>query len=92
MGRKREHKGHGSSRRKYAAIGFVVSKFVVPVVKRQARKRAKSAVKGTATSTVGAVKRHPGRTSIAVGSAIGAAGWLLTRGRRGDDADDHPAE
>ncbi|MCW2922340.1 MAG: hypothetical protein JWL76_2214 [Thermoleophilia bacterium] len=77
---------------KYAAIGYVVSKFVLPVAKRQAKKSAKRKAKGAVTGTANVAKRHPARTSVAVGAAAGAIGWLATRGRRnggtssGDDA------
>jgi hypothetical protein len=67
---------------KYAAVGYVVTKFVVPVAKRQAKRAAKRKAKGAVTGTTGALKRHPARTSVAVGSAVGAVGWLVTRGRR----------
>lgn len=69
------HKG------RYAAIGYVVSKFVVPVAKRQAKKSAKRKARGAVTGTANAAKAHPARTSVAVGAAAGAIGWLLTRGR-----------
>lgn len=73
------HKG------RYAAIGYVVSKVVVPVAKRQAKKSAKRKARGAVTGTTNAAKAHPARASIAVGAAAGAIGWLLTRGRRDDD-------
>lgn len=70
---------------RYAAIGYVVSKFVFPVAKRQAKKSAKRKAKGAVTGTASAAKAHPARTSVAVGATLGAVGWLLTRGRRGED-------
>ncbi len=74
---------------KYAAIGYVVSKFVFPMARRQAKKTAKTKAKGAVTGTANVAKQHPARTSIAVGSAIGALGWLVTRNRRtGDGSDD----
>lgn len=73
---------------KYAAIGYVVTKFVYPVAKRQAKKSAKRKAKGAVTGTANAAKAHPARTSIAVGATIGAIGWLLTRGRRAGDTHD----
>ena len=75
--------------RKYAAIGFVVSKFVFPVAKRQAKKAATRKAKGAVSGTANAAKSHPARTSVAVGATVGALGWLLTRSRRsgGDELD-----
>lgn len=70
---------------KYAAIGYVVSKFVFPVAKRQAKKSAKRKAKGAVSGTANAAKAHPARTSVAVGATLGALGWLVTRGRRGSD-------
>ncbi|MEO6867146.1 MAG: hypothetical protein ABI200_03915 [Gaiellales bacterium] len=69
------------NRTRYAAIGYVVSKFVIPVAKQQAKKQAKNKVRGAAVGTRDAVVSHPARTSIAVGALVGAAGWLLTRNR-----------
>ena len=70
---------------RYAMIGYVVSKFVIPVAKRQAKASAKRKAKGTASSAANVAKAHPARTSIAVGAAAGAIGWLVTR--RGPSAD-----
>lgn len=67
---------------KYAAIGFVVSKFVFPVMKRQAKRSARRKAQGAVTSTTTMAKAHPARTSVAVGATVGAIGWLVTRGRR----------
>jgi ElaB/YqjD/DUF883 family membrane-anchored ribosome-binding protein len=67
---------------RYAVIGYAVSKFVIPVAKRQAKAQAKRKAKGAVTSTTNAAKAHPARTSIAVGAAAGAIGWLLTRRER----------
>lgn len=75
------HKG------RYAAFGYVVSKFIVPVAKRQAKRSAKRKARGAVTGTANAAKAHPARTSVAVGAAAGAIGWLLTRGRHGDRTD-----
>jgi len=73
-------------RTKYAAIGYVVSKFVFPLARRQAKKAAKAKAKGAATGTANVARQHPARTSIAIGSIIGALGWLATRDRgTGDD-------
>jgi hypothetical protein len=72
---------------KYAAIGYVVSKFVFPVAKRLAKKSAKTKAKGAVTATANAATAHPARTSVAVGATIGALGWLVTRGRRGGGGD-----
>jgi hypothetical protein len=71
--------------RKYAAIGYVVSKFVFPVAKRRAKKAAKKKAKGAVTGTANAARTHPARTSVAVGATIGAIGWLVTNRRRGSD-------
>lgn len=81
------HKG------RYAAIGYVVSKFVFPLAKRRAKQAARRKARGAVTGTANAARNHPARTSVAVGAAVGAIGWLVTRGRRsgaptspGDDA------
>ncbi len=71
------------NRGKYAVIGYVVSKFVFPVAKRQAKRSAKRKATGAVTGTANAAKRHPARTSIAVGATAGAIGWLATRGKHG---------
>jgi hypothetical protein len=80
----------GSVRNKsrYAAIGYVVSKFVFPMAKRRAKKQAKRKAKGAVTGTANAARNHPARTSVAVGATIGAIGWLATRGRRGGSSID----
>lgn len=64
---------------KYAAIGYAVSKFVIPIAKRQAKAQAKRRAKGAVTSTTNVAKAHPARASILVGVAAGAIGWLVTR-------------
>lgn len=66
----------------YAAIGFVVSKVVIPLAKRQAKRAAKDKSRAAAAGTVHAARRHPARTSIAAGALAGAVGWLLTRNQR----------
>ena len=66
----------------YAAIGWAVSKFVLPLAKRQAKRKMKGAAKGAVTRPAGAAKRNPGKASIAVGTAVGALGWLVSRKRR----------
>lgn len=76
------HKG------RYAAIGYVVSKVVLPVAKRQAKKSAKRKARGAVSGTGDAIKRNPGKTSVALGTVIGAVGWVLTRDRDGTDAED----
>ena len=70
---------------KYAAIGYVVSKFVLPIAKRQAKKQAKAKARGAVTGTANAARRHPARTSVALGAAASAIGWLVTRRRSGAD-------
>lgn len=72
---------------KYAAIGFVVSKFVLPAAKRRAKQQAKAKAKGAVVAPARAAKRHPARASVAVGAAVGAIGWLVSRRRNGGDAD-----
>ena len=74
-------------RTKYAAIGYVVSKFVLPLARRQAKKAARNKARGAVVNTADAAKRHPARTSIAIGSALGAIGWLATRSRTGEGDD-----
>ena len=72
---------------KYTAIGYVVSKFVFPVAKRQAKASAKRKAKGAVNGTANVARAHPARTSIAVGAAAGAIGWLVARGRSDVDVD-----
>jgi hypothetical protein len=76
-----------SKRAQYTAIGYVVSKVVIPLAKRQAKQQARTKVRGVAAGTRNAAVSHPGRTSLAIGAAIGAIGWLLTR-RGGASASD----
>jgi ElaB/YqjD/DUF883 family membrane-anchored ribosome-binding protein len=73
--------------KKYAAIGYMVTKFVVPVAKRQAKKAAKQKARGAIVAPAKAAKRHPARTSVAVGAAVGALGWLVSRRRNGSGPD-----
>lgn len=80
------------NRAKYTAIGYVVSKFVIPVAKRQAKASAKKKAKGAANGAVSSARSHPARTSIAIGAAIGAVGWLVTRARGGNDVEELPGE
>jgi hypothetical protein len=70
-----------SSRARYTAIGYVVSKFVLPVARKQAKKAARNKVRGMGSS----VGRHPAKVSLVVGSAVGAVGWLLTRRGRDEE-------
>lgn len=72
---------------RYAALGYVVSKFVVPLAKRRAKRSAKRKAKGAVTGTANAAREHPAKASVAVGAAVGAVGWLATRGRRRGRAD-----
>ncbi|MCW2923674.1 MAG: hypothetical protein JWM98_1078, partial [Thermoleophilia bacterium] len=73
---------------KYAAIGYVVSKVVVPVAKKQAKKAAKNKAKAVVTAPAGAVRRSPAKASVLIGTAVGALGWIVTRRRgRGPDAE-----
>ncbi|MCW2961202.1 MAG: hypothetical protein JWM90_1589 [Thermoleophilia bacterium] len=71
--------------KKYAALGFVVAKFVLPLARKKAKQAAKKSAGNAVAGTTGAMKRHPARTSLIVGSALGAVGWLITRGRNGAD-------
>lgn len=76
------------SSRKYAVVGFAVSKFAMPVAKRMLRRKVVKGAKKTTKASVDAAKSHPGRTSVAVGSVLGAVGYLVSRGRNGDDDSD----
>jgi hypothetical protein len=76
------------NKNRYAAIGFVVSKFVFPVAKRQAKRTARRKARGAVTGTANVAKAHPARTSVAIGASVGALGWLFTRTRRSDDVID----
>jgi hypothetical protein len=67
---------------RYTAIGYVVSKFVIPVLRRRAATSARRRARGTVHGAAGAARAHPARTSIALGAAAGALGWLLMRERR----------
>ena len=64
-----------ATRSKYMIIGYIVSKFVVPVAKKQARKAAREKARGASRAVTG----NPARTSIALGAAAGATAWLLSR-------------
>jgi hypothetical protein len=78
--------------RKYALLGYVVAKFIIPMLREQAKRAAKRKAKHAVTGTADAARRHPARTSVAVGAAMGAAGWLLSRPRGGhEDADEDVA-
>jgi len=73
---------------KYAAIGYVVSKLVVPAAKKGAKRAAKKKAKGAVSGTTGAVRRNPAKTSVVVGTVLGAVGWVVTRSRSSDDTQD----
>ena len=74
---------------RYAAIGFVVSKLVLPVVRKRLKRKARGTAANTTRASARAVKGNPGKTSLAVGSLVGAAGYLLKRRRStSDDAAD----
>jgi hypothetical protein len=71
---------------KYATIGFIVTKVALPLVKRKAKARAKAAPGSAARAGVRAAKGSPGKTSLVIGSALGAAGYLVARARGKDTA------
>lgn len=62
---------------RYAAIGYMVTKVGVPLAKRQAKKAARRKVAGAA----GAIGRRPAKLGLAVGVAVGAVSWLVSRTR-----------
>lgn len=72
---------------RYAAIGYVVSKFGLPFARREAKRAARRKASGAVHGTAGAMKRNPARTSVATGALIGAVGWLVMRGRRDSDSE-----
>ena len=78
-------KGRGKSKRrsplpgKYAAIGYVTSKLVFPLMRRQAKRSAKLAAVGAARAGAQKVTGKPVHASLAVGSAVGAVGYLIMR-------------
>lgn len=69
---------------RYTTIGYVVSKVGMPLAKRAVKRKARSAVRGSAKRSAGAAIHNPARTSIAIGSAIGAIAWLARRRRYGN--------
>ncbi|MCW2973524.1 MAG: hypothetical protein JWN72_1797 [Thermoleophilia bacterium] len=69
--------------KKYAAIGYVVSKVVLPLARKQAKKAAKAKAKGAATS----LTHSPARMSVLAGTVIGAGAWLIARSRGRADRD-----
>ena len=75
----------------YAMVGYVVSKFVLPIARRQAKTAARRKARGAASGAANAARSHPARTSIALGAAAGAVGWLLTRRAGDDELHDHDA-
>lgn len=74
-----------SKHAKYTAIGFAVSKFVLPIAKKQAKKAARNKAKGAVVGTRNSIRRSPVKASIAVGAVVGALGWLVTRGSTSDE-------
>jgi hypothetical protein len=77
------------SKKKYAATGYVVSKIVLPIVRRRMKKKARASVVNTGKRGAEAARNNPARTSIAVGSIIGAGAFLLRRKKhRRIDRDD----
>lgn len=67
--------------KKYAAIGYVVSKVVLPLARKQAKKAAKTKAKGAATN----LTHSPAKMSVLAGSVIGGVAWLIARARHHDD-------
>lgn len=78
----------GKKQGRYAALGWAVSKFVLPVVKKQVHKKARSKATGSTRAVGQAARNNSGKLSIAVGSAIGAVGYALRRKRRKNDPPD----
>lgn len=70
-----------NKRTQYTALGFAVSKLVLPIIRKQAKKKARSAVVNAADGGRRAVHAHPARTAVAVGAVVGAVGWMLSRTR-----------
>jgi hypothetical protein len=66
-------------RAKYTAIGFVVSKAVLPYARRAVKRKAKAAAVNSGKRSVGSVAHNPGKSSLAVGAAAGAVVWLVKR-------------
>lgn len=75
-----------NKRARYTAIGFVVSKLVLPIVRRQVKTVAKRQAAAAGTGAARTARSHPAKASLLVGTAIGALGWLLSRSARGHDA------
>ncbi|MBC7460150.1 MAG: hypothetical protein H7287_02175 [Thermoleophilia bacterium] len=73
-----------SNTKKYAAIGYVVSKVVLPLARKQAKKAAKTKARSAATS----LTHSPAKMSVLAGTVIGAAAWMIARSRDrdGDEA------
>lgn len=68
------------TRTRYTVIGYLVSKLVIPVVRRRMRRKASGAVHGA----LEVPRRHPAQAGIMAGAALGAVGWLLMRNRPQD--------
>jgi hypothetical protein len=75
------------SRSRYAAIGYVVTKVGVPMMRRAAKKRAKAAAKSAAVAPARAARRHPAKAGAALGALLGAGAWLFMRRHDEDDLD-----
>jgi hypothetical protein len=73
---------------KYAAIGYVVSKVAVPIIKKKAKAKAKQAPAGAARAGARAAKNSPGKTSLAIGALAGALGYVISRRRRSANTPD----
>lgn len=70
---------------RYALVGFLVSKLVLPAAKKRAKKKLRRGAVNTGKASARKVRDNPARTSLAVGSAAGAFAYLVKRrkGRRG---------
>jgi hypothetical protein len=65
--------------KKNAAVGYLVTRYLVPALKKQAKRKAKSTATGAAKNSAKAVRRNPKRTAMVVGTVVGAMGWVLAR-------------
>jgi hypothetical protein len=73
--------------KKYAAIGYVVSKVIFPLARKQAKKTAKKKARSTAAAVSTTAHEKPIHTGLLVGATIGAIGWLISRRFHEDDLD-----
>lgn len=73
MARRSGH--HDAGRSRDAMVGMLVMKFLWPIAKRRARRKAAEA----ARSSAGAVARNPRRVAVLIGAIAGAIGWFASR-------------